>query len=879
MDLDTETASVLSLANPEALGIGYTGGKGANLARLLAAGFPVPAGVCVTTAVYNHLTDEAEIVDLLQQLDRSSGTDELKATASTLRESIRDQSMPETVSKALDDFLEVEESYAIRSSATAEDLPTASFAGQHETILDVSGHDEVLEAVSKCMASLFTDRAISYREANDISHNDVAMAVIIQRMVDADLSGVLFTADALTGNRAIASIDATSGLGEAVVSGTVTADNARIDKQANEIIEYRSTHGENTIEASDHQRILTDEQALTLVSHGNRIEDLLGSPQDIEWSIADNQVWILQSRPITSLFPIPTPTPKDDGLHVYYSYNHRQGMIDPMPPLSVDYVRQYTMWTLENLFAYRPSEFTSIAGAGGFVYMDVTPMLRSERLAEKWLAGIEELDEPGVALQREITECRGDQWSSAPAVGDGSLRAYLGVVQTFARTAAVGFGRTVWGLFNPNYEQFPSKVRTEYEQHVEEAIISIRTEESESERIRHTVAETSEFGWTATKQLETTAGFISRRLLSRLCPDCEREFEALDKGLRDNVTISMVLELGDIADVARESPVVAEAIESGAEIGEIRDLEGSTEFIAAFDRFIQTYGHRASAELDPSQPRYSEDPSPLLSTIQSRLASGSGEHRKKLDQLEEDADAAIARLEHVADRGFFGPIRRRLVKPLVSRYRSYKSTRETPKYAYTHLWAEFRRQVLAAGERLEREGRIQSVDDVWLLQLEELLTALDDPKAWESLDTDFESRRAEYQAHRKLRGPRVITSDGEIPRGISSDHDDGGIAGVATSNGSAEGIAQVVHDPRTQRIAEGEILVCPYTDPGWTPLFLNAAGLVTDVGGVFSHGSLVAREYGIPSVVVDGATDIIETGQRIRVDGNVGRVEIIEETS
>ncbi|ELY55593.1 phosphoenolpyruvate synthase [Natronococcus amylolyticus DSM 10524] len=784
------------------------------------------------------------------------------------------------MSKAIDGFLEAEEAYVVRSSATAEDLPTASFAGQHDTVLDVSGHDEVLDAVSECMASLFTDRAISYRKANDISHDDVAMGVVIQRMVDADISGVLFTADALTGNRTIASIDAASGLGEAVVSGTVTADNVRVDKQTNDIIEYRSSHSEDSMEFSDQQRILRDEQVLRLVSYGNRIEDLFGPPQDIEWSITNDQVWILQSRPITSLFPVPTPAPNDDGLHVYYSYNHRQGMIDPMPPLSVDYVRQYTMWTLENLFAYHPSEFTSVAGAGGFVYLDVTPMLRSERLAQKWLAGIEEMDEPGVVPQREIVECRGDQLSSAPAVGDGSLRAYLGAIRTFARTAAVGGARTVWGLLNPNYEQFPSKVRTEYEQHVEEAIISIQTAESESDRIRRTVSETSKFGWTATKQLETTAGFISRRILRWLCPDCESEFEALDKGLRDNVTISMVLELGDLADIARESPAVAEALESGAEIDEIRDLEESTEFVAAFDRFMQTYGHRASSELDPSQPRYCEDPSPLLSTIRSRLAGGcSGEHREKLNQLEADADVAIARLEDIADRGFFGSIRRRLVKPLASRYRNYKSTRETPKYAYTHLWAEFRRQVLVAGERLEREGQLQNVDDVWLLQLEELLTALEDPEAWEDLNIDLESRKAEYRAHRTLRGPRVITSNGEIPRGTSSpDQDDSGLVGVATSSGSAEGIARVVHDPRTQQIEEGEILVCPYTDPGWTPLFLNAVGLVTDVGGVFSHGSLVAREYGIPSVVVDGATDRIETGQRIRVDGDAGRVEIIEET-
>jgi rifampicin phosphotransferase len=249
---------------------------------LLAAGFPVPAGVCVTTAVYNYLTDEAEVKDLLRQVDRISGTDSLNTTAAALRQSVRDQPMPETVNEALSGFVEAEKSYVVRSSATAEDLPTASFAGQHETILDVSGREKVLGAVSECIVSLFTDRAITYRETNGISHDEVAMAVVIQRMVDADVSSVLFTADALTGDRTVASIDAASGLGESVVSGTVTADNVRVDKRTNDIIEYRFGRGEDTSESSDQHQIFTDEQALTLVSHGNRIEDLFGSPQDIE---------------------------------------------------------------------------------------------------------------------------------------------------------------------------------------------------------------------------------------------------------------------------------------------------------------------------------------------------------------------------------------------------------------------------------------------------------------------------------------------------------------------------------------------------------------------------------------------------------------------
>lgn len=879
MNLAEPTTRVIPLSDARTTKLAYAGGKGANLARLLNEGFPVPEGICVTTTVYDHLMDKNAITSLIDDLDTigtESNTDQ-QAVASQLRKHIRNREIPDNVSDAVAAFIDQDTAYVVRSSATAEDLPTASFAGQHETILYVSGLDEVLDAISECMASLFTDRAVSYRTNSRISHSDVAIAVIVQRMVDADVSGVLFTADPLTGNRNIASIDAASGLGEAVVSGTVTADNARVNRETSDILEYRVGNQEQEPSGSEDKRILSDDQLLSLVRYGDRIEELFGSPQDIEWSITGEEIWILQSRPITSLFPTPSPEPEDDGLHVYYSYNHRQGMTDPMPPLSVDFVRRYGSWTLDTLFGYSPSTYTPMAGAGGLVYIDVTPMLRSDRLRSKWLGGIAELDKPGAELQRTIAVQRGHELSQASALGEKSLRTYLVAIRKLARIGLVGGARTVQGFLKRDYKDFPEQSREWYDEYAERTIASIRAGETEAERIRRAMEETSRFGWVGTRQLVTSAGLLSKTILRRLCPDSEDEFEALDKGMRGNVTIAMVLELGDIADLARESSAVSDAIISGKTLDDLRELDEAEQFVEAFEQFLDVYGHRASSELDSSKPRYCEDPSPLLGTIQMKLEGGEpGEHRKKLRRLEADAKNAIFKLERAADRGVFGPVRKRLVRPLAYRYRSYKSTRETPKYAYAYLWMEFRRQVLEAGDRLEREGRIKSVDDVWLFHLDELIEVLEHPD--DLLDVDFAHRRSEYHVNQELNAPRVITSDGEIPRAESaSERGEATFAGVATSNGTAEGIARIVHDPRTDRIEEGEILVCPYTDPGWTPLFLNAVGLVTNVGGVFSHGSLVAREYGIPSVVVDNATEKIESGQRIRVDGDASVVEILED--
>ena len=370
---------------------------------------------------------------------------------------------------------------------------------------------------------------------------------------------------------------------------------------------------------------------------------------------------------------------------------------------------------------------------------------------------------------------------------------------------------------------------------------------------------------------------IHRAALRRLCPDADEEFEALERGLRENVTTAMMIELGDVTDIARDNPEIERALKDARDIGEIREIAGGEEFATAFEDFLDRYGFRAPAEIEFSRPRYHEDPSPLLGTIRAKLETGEpGDHRGHLEHLEAEAERAIARLERQASRERFGPIRRRLVRPFALRYRSYLSMREVTKYALSQLLAETRRHVLAAGEKLEREERLENVGDVWLYDFDELLAELRNPDT--STDIDLDARRAEQFHHQQLRPPRVVTSDGEIPRGdTTSDVDTDGLVGIPTASGVADGRARVIEEPGDATLETGEILIAPHTDPGWTPLFLNAAGLVTNNGGKMTHGSIVAREYGIPSVVVAGATEGIDTGQRIRVDGNRGVVELLED--
>ncbi|AWB27723.1 PEP/pyruvate-binding domain-containing protein [Halococcoides cellulosivorans] len=884
---------VVALSDPSATDRSITGGKGANLARMQ-TDLPVPEGICVTAAASRILLDDPDVREAIDRLEAdrdgvdgnragetsdpnggetNGGSDTVgESTASKtseiaaeIRDRIDAQPFPDGLEETLEARLDPRATYAVRSSATAEDRADASFAGQYDTILDV-GASGVPDAVRDCVASLFADRAVHYREENDVPHAAVSMAVVVQRQVDADAAGVLFTADPTTGRRTVAAIDAAPGSGEAVVSGTIATDEIRVDRTTGQI-EYTVGDREGPTEHT-----LTDEEVRTLVAFGDEIEALFGSPQDIEWAVADGTVWILQARPITTLFPVPAQG-IDDGLHVYYSFNHRQGMDAAMPPLVADYWRR----GIENnarRVGYSPSG-PICTPAGGIVYMDATPLLGSDRLAGRFFGVLEEADREAIAPLNDVRERRGEEFADGSVLGGLSAIRTLSTLVGFAGTAARFLGTVVGDLLDDSPAEFPARTREWGDSVAERLIEDVRTGETDRERVRLALEAYEEFTYEVPGQaFRIWSSYLYRGALERLCPDADAAFEALERGLRDNVTTAMMLELGDAADVARGHPAVERAILEECDLATVRDRPGGEAFAAAFEEVLDRYGFRAAGEIDFSQPRYRDDPAGLLATIRASLETGSeGDHRERIRRLEREADDAIDRLESVAGQGLLGSIRRRLVRPLAVRYRATIATRELPKYALSKLLAETRDQVLSAGDALGDAGVLDDRDEVWLLEIDELLAALDG----EPIGVDLADRRAEYRRWQDLRAPRVITSDGEMVKASGpADPEADRLEGTPTSGGVVEGRARIVTDPETADLAAGEILVAPHTDPGWTPLFLNAAGLVCDVGGRMSHGSMVAREYGIPAVVVPGGTDAIETGERIRVDGTRGVVERLE---
>jgi pyruvate,water dikinase len=338
------------------------------------------------------------------------------------------------------------------------------------------------------------------------------------------------------------------------------------------------------------------------------------------------------------------------------------------------------------------------------------------------------------------------------------------------------------------------------------------------------------------------------------------------------------LGLGDIADVARARPAVADALQEGASLEGIAAVEGGEEFTTAFEDFLEDFGHRATVELDLNRPRWREDPATLLGSVRANLANETaGEHRERVRELAIEAERAANELEARADYGLLGPVRRRITRKLIETYRNTIYTREYPKHYAAEAFAIWREALLDGGRYLASEGVLDRPKDVWHLHKKELSTALDG----DSIEVGIEAWRREVAVHDTLDEPPLLTSEGETPRGAvdRTDVPEGALLGTGVSAGVIEGPAKVVHDPTAATVEGGEILIAPSANPGWTPLFLNAAEMVVEVGGAISHGALVAREYGLPAVVsVPKATEEIETGQWIRIDGSRGIVELLDES-
>jgi phosphohistidine swiveling domain-containing protein len=875
--------------------IAAVGGKAANLGRMSRAGLPVPPGFCLTTRAYRLASGDV-LASILDQLAAAPASDQagLAVLATQARSALLAAPMPAEVAQALTVAHRAlagghAVALAVRSSATAEDLPFASFAGQQDTYLNMLGLDAVLDAVHRCWASLWTERAVLYRASNGIDHRDVRLAVVVQQLVDSAVAGVMFTANPVTGTRGQTVIDASPGLGEAVVSGAVNPDHFVVDSARNAIVErrlgdkrlvVRATAGGGTShvtrEGGDPAFCLSDDQVGALVELGRRVTAHYGSPQDTEWAVdPTGALWLTQARPITTLFPLPWPEPVDQ-LRVYFCFSVAQGLTRPLTPMGLSVIRVIgtSVAGLVGIPVADPVAGPPMIGdGGGRLFLDVTMIMRSR--VGRWLAP-KVLDvmeaRSAVVLRRLFDDPR------------------LSVVHTSRRPVVRRLLRIAARYRLPLLAA----------QAVLRPDAALRRMAALDDDVRRRT--TPPDGATAAERLQfviATVGETIVPLLPRIFPvagvgfgllglagkllgadAAPGELQGVLRSLPHNVTTEMDLDLWGLATSVRADPRSAEAIRSEP----ARELassyhEGTLPSVLqrGLADFLDRYGHRAVAEIDIGMPRWSEDPTQILGVLANYL---------RLDDQQRAPDAVFARgaaeaealvTELTARARRRGRLRGRVVGLALRRARDLTGVRELPKYYLVLVLARLRSQLVEVGAELAGAGRLADPDDVFHLDLREAAAGL----AGQDLTGLVDRRRARYdQELRRRHVPRVLLSDGTEPEAQpqpsaadAQSSTDGALTGTPASAGIVTGLARVVLEPVGARLEPGEILVAPSTDPGWTPLFLTAGGLVMEMGGANSHGAVVAREYGIPAVVgVTGATIRLATGQQITVDGSSGRV-------
>ena len=955
---------ILPLSALSRTDLARAGGKAANLGELLRAGLPVPPGFCVLTSAYHDFV----AVNLLEQAITAAcaGLDAanpaaLEAASAGLRAFFEAGHLPGGLAdelriayKALGEGAAV----AVRSSATAEDLPDLSFAGQQDTYLNVVGEEALLAAVARCWGSLWTARAIGYRARSGVGQADgLALAVVVQVMVPSAAAGVLFTADPLNGRRDRTVIDATLGLGEALVAGKVEPDHYVVDPTAGRILEARpgakalsirplEGGGTQTVdEQAAGQLALPEAAVLQLAQLGQQAARHFGAPQDVEWAWAAEKLWLVQSRPITSLFPLPEHKRGPDHLMALMNFGAVQGLMDPITPLGRELFFMITV-PLGRLFGtgWTRETQTIVYESAERLFLDFGGALRHP-FGHEAMPAVLPLVEPG---SYETIRTYLDDPRCTPR-GPWSRHARF---NTARRLAPVGL-RVLANLL------FPAARRRYAQGKIERVIASVQRQRRAQAADPAGAVKFFEdaiagrpgeiFLWLVSLVASGQAAFQLLRRLAKDLPEGNRLVLEMTRGMPHNVTTEMDLALWQTARALRADPAAADYFRAAPAAQLAADWLAQRmppAAQAALDAFLGRYGARGVGEIDLGRLRWREDPTPVMQAVGSYL---------RIEQAEAAPDAVFARGAQAAAAAGEKLLAQLRALPggwwkapaarwLTGRMRELMGLRESPKFTLIRIFGEIRAGLLQAGAAWTAAGMLEQKEDIAFLRLEDMrrmaretpsptpsqregeqnLSRFGRPTPPKTAEGEEKSsipvlrrspqngnensfspshgegagggensgpaywrklvagRKALYARERARRqAPRLLMGDGlAVYEGVGGAPQGDGktLTGDPVSPGVVEGVVHVVLDPFGVQLAPGEILVCPGTDPAWTPLFLAAGGLVMEVGGMMTHGSVVAREYGIPAVVgVGHATLRLKTGQRVRVDGSSGLIQLLED--
>ena len=887
------------------------GGKGMSLANMASAGFAVPDGFCLTTAAYKQFVDENDLQAQIVALATPAIVDGVVSfeAASIAIRALFDAPIPEDIvtgATAAFAGLNDKQGLAVRSSATAEDLPGLSFAGQQDTYLNVRGGDAFIAAVKNCWASLWTERAIGYRHENDVPQGDVAMAVVVQQMVASDVSGTLFTANPATGERGDMIINASFGLGEAVVGGEVTPDTCVVDKdnlavretiigsKAIEIVGIESG-GTETRDLSEGQRdssSLSETQLSELAATAKHVEALYdGVPQDIEWAFRDDTLHLLQSRPITRLpaQPIDVSWVVEDPNIIYIRRQIVELMLDPLSTLFEDtYLKSLGSLDFKTLngyaYSYRRWDFDGPQDRGiprgNEGQTDEREMEVKAHAKRDAALFAESLDEEDLAALTAVAQqYDADVWPQKLTYAErdeGVPWAYNLNTQTrdkrarnLHETAIPGFRATVdqWRGVDPasaTDDQLLTGMCELVDKETWYWCVLPRQAIAAHACARHADQFLQEF------LAEHAPGFSSGQFLSGMksrTMQAARDLATIACMIRDNTPI---YELVVTAPRARLMSALRAHPDAGA-------------ILEAIDRYLEVNGHQVYA-LDFAEPTLAEDPTEMVVTLKTMLANPDHEPAQHEALAKRKRDQAYEDIKQVLDGAAYWQFRFR-----VWFARRYYELREESTFHLSFSWPVFRSLAAELGRRLVAVGTLASADDIYHLktaEIEQAIAARADDKAVPAFSSLAAERRELRTARKQLRAPNMLpekarkTPNRRInPTFKANDPDVPSMSGFGVSPGTVTGRASLVESAEDfNKMQQGTILVCHTTSPAWTHLFPQAIGLVTNIGSITAHDALVAREYGIPAVLGIGeATDRIAHGQMISVDGDRGVVALLDE--
>jgi phosphohistidine swiveling domain-containing protein len=890
------------------------GPKALSLIRLGQIGLRVPAGFCITAAVFR---EHLEQNDLLARLKAAADelakaeSQEKEKLLSTLRQDIIEAPIAESIRQEIEQHYRKlgAEYVAVRSSGTAEDLPGHSFAGQYDTYLGMSNLEDCIEAVKKCWASLWTLRAYEYRERNSFDHLKIEMAVIVQSLIAADTSGVIFTVDPVTGSRSSMVIEACFGLGDALVSGKVTPDRFLVGKKKLKL--FSQTISEKKIEHTIGRNGLIEEKNIPserssiccldkkrvgkLAKLARRIETEFGSPQDIEWAIFKKKIFLLQSRPITAL----PPEKSWEDRQIWCCNPAKEVIPDVATPMTlsvIDSMFDVFIGPVFRLLCMDRGKHPIYGLVAGRIYFNgnIWGIIFRE------LPGTKDLDFMKAAgshkgLQKAVEGIRNATEEDVPDLKFRRYRFYLRiplVIIGMLRNTP-DKGRRILSVIEAKNEKW-SRINAA-NMTVEKIGVCFREIMYDfNELMSHVLYLFSMIAalpmldiickrwlWRGRPGLGSGRHLAGRRKQGQdaLATGNIKTGELL-AGVGGMVDATAGLDIWRLAVAADSQKEVNELILSNNEWhtieGKLSRTDSGREFLAEWNQFMLRHGHHCRGELELYNKRWSETPDYILKFIRNHITQ-----MNKIDPVQNFDRATIERrkLEKQCRKQLKNPIKRLIFNHFLIRAQNGSVFRENVKSEVIKLLTAMRKLLIELGKRLKEKDILKDEDDIFFLRYEEIMPVVQGNADF-NIPEVITARRAEYDKNCSVTPPDTVFGkfdpDNYIPDTIDEQAQE--LKGLGVSPGIATGKARVILRADTdEQLLAGEILIAPFTDPGWTPYFVPASAIVMDEGGIISHGSIVAREFGIPAVVnVGSATKIIKTGQKIQVDGDHGMVRIIQ---